>query len=644
MRAIRRLYFYLVTFISLEVVMWSVITLARTLFDASSLNNIGDQIAGGLAFLIVGLPIFLFHWFFIQRDILHDIEERSSRLREIFLYGSYLATLIPIAQNVIALVNRITTNLFNLDNTFSFVGSDQTVADNLVAIVVLSVVFLYFHSILRKEWAVNIPGNDLPGTRRLFRYAWMLYSLVLVVFSVIFLLQYIFSLPNTLGNSSRELLANGLAIMLIATPLWAYNWQVIQRSISNRDEIQSTLRLVVLYFLALAGIITTLTCAGQVLSVILRAVLEKEPVFSKEILEQIRNALSFGITLGTIWAYFGREWNKTIAVEENPFQRDALRRLYFYILSILGNLAVFIGTMGITQVLIDILFDDFTGISYYASSISASLSMLVVGLPVWLHYWPSLQTQASQINDTGDHARRSIIRKSYLYLIVFSLVVGLMSSAGMLLYNLISMLTVETAANPSIDLVHDSSTLIIVVIWLIYHYFALRGDGKAAQAAITKQHADFPVLLITDDDTELEKLIVEKIQITAPQIPVTIKPVRELNKNIESGDYQAVIIPANLVTGMDTAIKQAIGSFPGKRIILPVNQEGWVWQGLLRKNRLESAKETARIVRMLAENQPVQTVSNTNNLTILGYVLGGLFAIQLILLLIVRVISAFTGL
>jgi hypothetical protein len=132
MRTIRRLYFYLLTFISLEVVLWSVITLARTVFDAASLNNIGDQIAGGLAFLIVGLPMFLFHWIFVQRVSARDTEERSSLLREIFLYGTYLATLIPIAQNVIALANRVLLGWMTIDNNFAFLGSEQTTADNLL--------------------------------------------------------------------------------------------------------------------------------------------------------------------------------------------------------------------------------------------------------------------------------------------------------------------------------------------------------------------------------------------------------------------------------------------------------------------------------------------------------------------------------
>jgi hypothetical protein len=44
MRTIRRLYFYLVAFISLEVVMWSIITLARTIFDAPVLTILATRL------------------------------------------------------------------------------------------------------------------------------------------------------------------------------------------------------------------------------------------------------------------------------------------------------------------------------------------------------------------------------------------------------------------------------------------------------------------------------------------------------------------------------------------------------------------------------------------------------------------------
>ncbi len=173
-------------------------------------------------------------------------------------------------------------------------------------------------------------------------------------------------------------------------------------------------------------------------------------------------------------------------------------------------------------VMMDIIFGQSTGLANYSDSISNALAMLIIGLPVWLRYWPGLQSMASQPDEAGDHARRSVIRKSYLYLALFSLVVGMMASAGMLLYNLISTVTVENPGNPLMDFLHNSKTLSIIVVWLVYHFLALRGDGKAAQAALANQHAAYPTLLVVDDDPEYGPLVAEKLKQTAPNIPLTI--------------------------------------------------------------------------------------------------------------------------
>ncbi len=643
MRTIRRLYFYLVAFISLEVVMWSVITLARTLFDSATLNNIGDQIAGGLAFLIVGLPMFLFHWIFIQRDISHDTDERSSRIREIFLYGIYLATLIPIAQNVIALINRIFLSLFELDNTFAFLGSAQTVPDNLIAIVVMSVTFYYFHRIVKSEWSVNIPGNDLPGTRRLFRYIWMFYSLVLLIFSMVFILQFIFFTPTGLGNPTRELLANGLAIALVVTPLWTFNWSVIQRSLSEKDEYDSYLRLVVLYLLALCGIITTLFSAGWVMAVVLRVLLEQEAISASDLLNQLSFTLSLAIPMGIIWAYFGRHWNETIEQVADPLRKAALRRLYFYIMALLGNISVFFGIQLLFGVMVDIIFGQSTGLASFADSISNALAMLIVGLPVWLRYWPGLQAEAALTTEAGDHARRSVIRKSYLYLMLFSLVVSMMASAGMLLYNLISTVTVENPGNPLMDFLHDSKTLSIIIVWLIYHFLALRGDGKAAQAALANEHAAFPVALYVDDNSDFGDIVLESLKKTAPQIPLTILNIDSFTPSTDPNSYKAVILPMEQITHPSSSIQEVMSRFTGKRIIIPAQKENWIWQGITLRNKLDSSRETARIIRLLAENQPIHTAPSNGPWVILGYVFGGLFALQVLFLLIMGIASAIFG-
>jgi hypothetical protein len=640
MHTIRRLYFYLLAFISLEVVMWSIITLARTIFDATSLNNIGDQIAGGLAFLIVGLPMFLFHWIFIQRDCARDTEERSSRLREIFLYSTYLATLIPIAQNVIALINRLVLGWVSLDNHLAFLGAEQTVADNLIAISVMGIVCFYFNRILKEEWAANTQGNDLPGTRRIFRYVWMLYSLVLLVFSVVFTLEFIFLTPTGLGNPSRELLANGLSILVVTAPLWTYNWLVIQRSLAEREEYISIFRLVVLYLLTLGGIITTLFSSGWVIATVLNNFMEATPLDVTGLFNKLSSTLAFTIPMGVIWAYFGRAWRETTDQAEDPLRKAALRRFYFYILALLGNIAVFTAIQLLLSVVIDIVTGKSIGLANFSDSISRGLAMLIVGLPVWLRNWPGLQAEAAAQNETGDHARRSIIRKCYLYLVVFSLVVGMMGAAGVLLYNLISRITVDNPSTPLLDFLRDSKTLGVIIIWLVYHFLALRSDGRAAQAALASQHSAFPVAILGDQSLVDEKSIRENLQRTAPNIPVEGILVENLNKETLAR-YKALVFSSTLIRENPDAFRLAQNEYSGQRLVITEPGKGWTWQGLIQRSRLDSAKETARLIRMMAENQEIQPASSGGGLTVIAYILAGMFGLQVLIMIISVIVGSF---
>ena len=95
MRNVRRLYFYLVTFISLEMVIWGAVSLAQTVLNAP-VTGIANNLASGLSLVLVGMPIFLLHGAVVQRDARRDPEERANRLRAIFFFGVRLATRSPV--------------------------------------------------------------------------------------------------------------------------------------------------------------------------------------------------------------------------------------------------------------------------------------------------------------------------------------------------------------------------------------------------------------------------------------------------------------------------------------------------------------------------------------------------------------------
>jgi len=61
------------------------------------------------------------------------------------------------------------------------------------------------------------------------------------------------------------------------------------------------------------------------------------------------------------------------------------------------------------------------------------------------------------------------------------------------------------------------------------------------------------------------------------------------------------------------------------------------------RGKLDTAKETARIIRLMAEDQSIQPAPSNNPWVIIGYVFGGIFALQVLFVLIAIIASAFGG-
>jgi hypothetical protein len=83
---------------------------------------------------------------------------------------------------------------------------NQTLADNLIAIVMNGIVAAYFWNVLRNEWATlkGTSNENFSDVRRLYRYIWMLYGLLMTVFGAQQILRYLIYIPgDILGNGTR---------------------------------------------------------------------------------------------------------------------------------------------------------------------------------------------------------------------------------------------------------------------------------------------------------------------------------------------------------------------------------------------------------------------------------------------------------
>src|SRR5690606_26764520 len=129
-----------------------------------------------------------------------------------------------------------------------------------------------------------------------------------------------------------------------------------------------------------------------------------------EFFQKIGGPISVGVPFGAIWAYYGKWLSQQFAFDENAPRRAGKQRLFSYILSLLGLGATVFGMISLFSVMIDlILGESYLSESGFQEPLSGALATLAVGLPLWLMTWRTVQAQALETSDAGDHARRSVI-------------------------------------------------------------------------------------------------------------------------------------------------------------------------------------------------------------------------------------------
>jgi len=629
MKSIRRLYFYLVAFISVEVVVWGLILLLRSIID-QTVSGGADALAQALALILVGVPIFLVHWLWAQRASARDEEEKTASIRALFFYAILFGTLVPVVQNLLSFVDRSLVEITGLGVTRAFSSfRNQTLADNAIAIIMNSVVAAYFWNILRGEWTTLTDRENFSDVRRLYRYLWTLYGLLMVVLGGQQILRFLFYIPNdVLGEAGREVVVNGTALLVIGTPVWVYMWRVIQDSLPDPAEMGSTLRLVILYILALGGVITVITTSAMTANIILTRVLGGGSAF-RDFVREIGNPISVGVPFGMIWAYYGYWLNRHIDAVADKVRQAGMKRLYNYILSAIGLVVAFVGVTLLFSFIIDMG-------TYYSvslsdslrSSLANSLSSLIVGLPLWLVMWRPIQSQARAEDEVGDHARRSVIRRFYLYLVLFASVIGGMASAVGLVYQLIKV--VLTGESDSIfinNVLNTTQLLFLFGVVLVYHLRVLRADGVSTADKLAEKQSEFSVLVIDSGNG-----FVDSVKAALMKLESKVQVVVTTPNEKPEGNFSAIILSGSLAVDAPEWIR----SMDGSKIIVQNEAGGLVWA--------EDAGQAALSVQMMAEGQEVQKKkSNRSTWMIVVYFFAAMFALEVLFILLMLGISLVNG-
>lgn len=647
MHTIRRIYLYTVSFVSLEVVLWGLINLARSFLSGEEIGGV-ERLAGALSFMLVGLPVFLIHWWLAQRSARQDEEERSSRVRAVFFYGVLFAELSPLIQNGLAILNRFLFLAFNLRQEMALVGGEQSWSDNLTAIAFNALVVLYFWFLLRREWQAGFDGDSFAEVRRFYRYAWVVYALVLTVMGFQQVTYYILGFLNTVGPGVSELLVNGLTLLLVGSPLWALTWRHVQLHMDQAGERRSELRLVLLYVFSLPSLIVVLAAAAFLLSVLLEVLFGARFTLD-QFFSRISNSVSVALPIGLMGFYYNRILFGEIGAVPEISRGNSLRRIYAYLLALSGLAAWFAGLQFLFSAGVRLLLGETTlAESALRSSLAASLATLVIGLPVWFAAWRPMQRQAYQAGEIGDRARSSIIRRTYLFLAVFAGVIGSMLSAGGLLFQIISSLLGETITDLNRQVLDLSKTLVLFVFLLVYHLFVLRGDRRRAAQALTDKHAEYPVLVMAMDEGSFVDQMLAALQREVPNLPIAIHLAERGAPDEIMATARAVILPGSLVARPTEAMRLWLQGFDGPRIVVPVSEDdgqpqGWYFMSSTGRSLRSLTRQAAQAVRSLAEGEPVPVPRDISPAMIVGLIAAALVIIPIVFALIGLVVSTFQG-
>jgi hypothetical protein len=640
MKAVRRIYIYLVAFVSLEVVAWSVIGLGRSAFNRGTIGAGADQLASALAFILVGLPVFLIHWVLAQRDAAKEPEERFSGMRAFFLYGTWLALFVPVVQNVIAILERALALWLASDPNRIAIGAYQTWSDNLVGIVVNAILAAYFYTVIRANWKELPEGNWFPLIRRIARYLLMLYGFVMAFAGVQQVLFYLFDLFDAVGSGAVGILTNALSFILVGVPLWVAIWRLIQRSLEDTAESESLLRMGVLYSLTFLAVVIALTSGGYVLDEILRAAFG-DISFTDNFIGRVSGELSMLVPALVSWIFYNRALKQGIEVTPDVQQRAGMHRLYAYVLAFMGLAAVFCSICMMIGFILDLLVPP-TVVwgSGLQRNLADALATLLVGLPVWLWAWRQMIAEAARKGEAGDHARRSVIRKGYLYVILFAGVMGIMGSTGTLLYNILKLILGDKVPDFTRLVLDLSSLLVLFIVLAAYHWRSLRRDNQLAAEALSALHAEFSVCVFDHGEGAFAERVVAALDAECPDMPVAVHPVGEtFDETLQSAG--AVILPASLAIDPPEAVRLWLDEFSGVRLFVPTQAERWNWVGFSGASLEDLAREVAKTACRLAEGQGVPRSRSFSGWTVFGYVIGVLAGISALCILASALMSGF---
>ncbi len=616
MAVVRRWYLYISATIGLQGFAWSLIWLLYGVWLAPIQASISTT-AFQLAALAICLPLWLIHWLWGERLARRDLDERASAVRKLYLYGNLAAFLIPLTGSVYDLLDTV----FGLLAGVGYTDPQAHIWYGVIASLVLGLLFTY-HNVVARDDAHQVP---LAGAGALVRRVYLLFAagagLVIWTNGVKDLIRLIFGSAS--GTTVVQLFISAILNVFIGLIVWLGHWWRAQRLFASADEDErgSAFRKFYLYLVIVVASITAVTNATFLLAGVFRSMLGLR--FEGNLID----VLAPMIVLTVVALYHASViQTDAAAIAEGP-QQAGVRRLAWYLVAAIGQVAALVGIGGLLSVIIRGL-TSADAITDLREPLAWFGAILVVGLPIWVVCWRQVQRAAAIPGEISVAERSSLVRRIYLFGFLFVASLTLLSTLIYILFRLISIMLGEAfSGNLLADLAQAIAFSFIAVGVLITHGLALRADSRVREAAELSRQAQMRVAIVAEGN--LAERIANTLRQQLPHLALTIVE--------PTSDSEAQLASADLIVGawQPTDDPRWLRRYPARKLLVPIADSDWAWVGIEPAVVANIPVQLAQAVRQTLAGEPLRPQRGVGA----GVIVGGIIAIITVIFVMVGLVQ-----
>jgi hypothetical protein len=555
-------------------------------------GDISSLLPSAVGSLVVGALVLIYHEVLLYRT--HN--DTLKLLRWLYGYVVSAAGMIGIVVGTLPILRW----------GFDFVsGSRYRIPDVAAWLIIGVLVWVYYRFIV-----MPISAKPVGVLQRLYTFSFSGLGLTLATLGFIGVQEWLFS--RLLGNGITRL-PDALAALITGVPLWLgfWVWAQIRFAKGGDEEQKSDLRkaylYVVIYIAVNAVVITTALLINGTLRVLLRLPTEGG----------LGLLLAIIIATSALWAYHAFVLRADIKRAGESKLQSGMERLYWYVIAAVGLLSLVIGLAGEVNVLVRSIQQGFD--TTQREQLAGFTALWLAGLPVWLMGWIPAQRRAIRKDDVGADARRSILRKIYLYFYWLSSVLAVLFNAIVIVYQMLTLLLGVLAGDNLLDTITSLGqsigfVVIGAVLW-VYHFFVLRGDNKFAkleQEVVDQKDLEawqaLRVIIVSEDESFATKIQDDLKKLLPHLSPVIIRfPIADADTESKLAAAHAIVTPWTL------AQQPLIANSSAHKIIMPTPLKDGTWIGLSQmvSHEIQIAQAIRGVLqkRKAVTEEPIQTTT-----------------------------------